>query len=131
MNKKTLYLSIISMILLVIWIILYSTFRYNVYQQNKEIDTFNNKMKSFEQQVLKHKEYLKEREKLFPNEDFSIDYEYFTVSWKFTKFDAKECWLTDEQYNMYLDTSFSLGSDLTNNCFQETHHPTNINWYQS
>ena len=75
MNKKTLQLSIISMILLVIWIFLYWMFRYNVYQHNKEIDTFNNKMKSFEQQVLKHKNYLKEREKLFPNEDFSIDYE--------------------------------------------------------
>ena len=127
MNKKTLHLSILSMILLVIWIFLYWMFRYNVYQYNKEVD----KMISFEQQVLKHKEYLQERKNLFPNEDFSINYEYFTNSWKFTRFDAKECWLSDEQYDMYLDKSFSKGSDLTDNCFYESIHPTHINWYQS
>lgn len=130
MNKKSLHLSILSIILLVIWILLYWIFRYNVYQYNKEVEQVN-KMLSFEQMVLKHKEYLQERKNLFPNDDFSINYEYFTNSWKFTRFDAKECWLSDEQYDMYLDTTFKRGSDLTDNCFYESIHPTHINWYQS
>ena len=115
--------------------ILFSCFLLHAdYKKNSELDKIN----SFKNKIETHAKYLAERKNFFQEWEFVQDDEYEDLTdykWKtIGKFNENELWscgVSQKYYDIYFNKLDSETSNqLVENCFEESLHPSHINWYK-
>lgn len=115
--------------------ILFSCFLLHAdYKKNAELDKIN----TFKNKIETHAKYLAERKSFFAEGEFDenneydnyTDYKGKTIG-RFNENDLWSCGVSQKYYDIYFNKLDSETSNqLVENCFEESLHPSHINWYK-